>query len=307
MNIRLMYELNSRSLSFASPAGRGVFSTRLGRWFLVSVAGWFPLALPAALQVNFQDLSLDENSFWNGSSGAHGGEGFSSRGARFNNQFTDEFGFDSWSGWAYSTVLDQETPGFGNQYASIAGLGTGANGIYGVAYLDSFTPVFPRIDLPDGHYPVELTVTNTTYAYFAMLEGDGFSKQFSVEDQDWFRLDIRGLDVEGNQTGIVPFYLADFRFESADDAFIIDEWTSVQLSALGEETRSLEFALSSSDVGDFGMNTPAYFVMGDLTAVPEPSSFALLGGIVVGALVIGLRRPRGKDSGFPVRTDRDGS
>ncbi len=300
-----MYELNSRSLSFVSLAGRSVFSTRLGRWFLFAVAGWFPLALPAALLVDFQDLALDENAFWNGSAGAQGGEGFSSRGAQFNNAFTDEFGFDSWSGWAYSNVLDQETSGFGNQYASISGLGTGANGIYGVAYLDSFTPVFPRIDLPAGHYPVELTVTNTTYAYFSMLESDGFSKQFSVADQDWFRLDIRGLDAEGNQTGIVPFYLADFRFESADDAFIIDEWTPVELSALGEETRSLEFSLSSSDVGDFGMNTPAYFAMGDLTAVPEPSSFALVGGIAVAVLVIGTRRRRRNDPGFTVRPDRD--
>lgn len=233
---------------------------------------------------------MPEDSFWNGSEAEDGSQGFTSRGAAFNNEFTDEFGFDAWSGWAYSNVLDQETAGFENQYAAITGQGTGENGIYGVAFDGG--EVKPAIEMPAGHHPESVTVTNTTYAYFAMLEGDDFAKQFSVEDQDWFRLDIRGLDAQGSETGIVPFYLADFRFESEEDAYIIDDWTSVDLSALGQETRALEFALSSSDVGDFGMNTPAYFAMGDLTAVPEPAAYGLFAGLGIGVMVFLRRRKR---------------
>ena len=284
--------MDSHSLAAGPTSGRFTVLMRSGRFVAFSALVLFPAAASASLLVDFQDLALDQNSFWNGSEETDGSAGFSSRGAQFNNEFTDEFGFDSWSGWAYSNVLDQETSGSGNEYASIAGSGTGANGIYGVAYVDSFTPVFPRVDLPEGTYPVSMTVTNTTYAYFSMLEGDSFAKQFSVEDEDWFRMDIRGLDAQGNETGIVPFYLADFRFANEEDAYIIDDWAAVDLSALGEETRALEFALSSSDVGDFGMNTPAYFAMGDLAVVPEPSAYALLGGVAVAALVFFRRRRR---------------
>jgi hypothetical protein len=40
--------------------------------------------------------------------------------------------------------------------------------------------------------------------------------------------------------------------------------------------KSLEFGLSSSDSGQYGMNTPAYFAMDHLTLVPEPASLVLL-------------------------------
>ncbi|MCV6038158.1 DUF4465 domain-containing protein, partial [Escherichia coli] len=50
----------------------------------------------------------------------------------------------------------------------------------------------------------------------------------------------------------------------------------------------LQFALSSSDSGAFGMNTPAYFAMDSLAvaAVPEPEQAALLlaGLALVGAV-----------------------
>ena len=46
---------------------------------------------------------------------------------------------------------------------------------------------------------------------------------------------------------------------------------------------TLSFGLTSSDVGAFGMNTPAYFAIDNLHVVPEPVTFMLLasGGVVV--------------------------
>jgi hypothetical protein len=45
--------------------------------------------------------------------------------------------------------------------------------------------------------------------------------------------------------------------------------------------KSVEFGLTSSDNGAWGMNTPAYFVID--TVVPEPGTLALmmLGGLIV--------------------------
>ena len=58
-------------------------------------------------------------------------------------------------------------------------------------------------------------------------------------------------------------YLADYRFADNSLDYILDTWTFVDLKPLGE-VATLEFALSSSDTGDFGMNTPAYFCLDTL-------------------------------------------
>ena len=56
-------------------------------------------------------------------------------------------------------------------------------------------------------------------------------------------------------------------------ANVIDDWTWFDTSGLGK-VHGLKFSLSSSDTGQFGMNTPAYFAMDDLTvtAVPVPAA-----------------------------------
>ena len=82
-----------------------------------------------------------------------------------------------------------------------------------------------------------------------------------------------GIDEQGESTGTVEFYLADYRDGKAD---AVSEWTWVDLTSLGPNVSRLEFQLESTDVGDFGMNTPAYFAIDNLTLVPEPAGAVLL-------------------------------
>ncbi|MBM4092135.1 MAG: DUF4465 domain-containing protein, partial [Planctomycetes bacterium] len=137
--------------------------------------------------------------------------------------------------------------------------------------------------------------TNTTYAALSMRDGDSFSKKFGGElgsDPDWFLLKISGLNAGGGVTGTVDFYLADYRFADNRQDFIVDTWTWVDLSSLGEVS-SLKFDLSSSDTGDWGMNTPAFFAMDDLVSAPEPSTLALsCAGIAAAAAAWIVRRRR---------------
>ena len=86
-------------------------------------------------------------------------------------------------------------------------------------------------------------LTNTTYAYFSMLNGDAFAKQFggaSGDDPDWFLLSILAFDAGGAETGSLDFYLADFRSADNDLDYILDAWTYLDLSALGP-VKSLRF------------------------------------------------------------------
>jgi hypothetical protein len=102
-------------------------------------------------------------------------------------------------------------------------------------------------------------VTNTTYAVLAMKNGAAPAKQFG--DGDWFKLVIEGFNKSGVSTGEVEFYLADFRTPSSPG--IITEWTKVDLWPLGS-VAEIKFDLQSSDTGDWGMNTPAYFCFDNL-------------------------------------------
>ncbi len=242
--------------------------------------------LPAlAATATFDDLSLAANSYWNGSDGSGG---FTSGGVHFNNNYNAAYG--SWDGFAYSNMTDTTTPGYGNQYSAITGGGAGGSANYGVSYMGYSTPptiTFAGITDISGMY-----VTNTTYAYLSMRDSDSFAKKFGGDDgsdPDWFKLSTWGIRADGSLTSPVDFYLADFRFTDNSQDYIVNDWTWVDLSGLGNVV-GLQFSLSSTDNGAYGMNTPAYFALDDLNGapVPIPGALWLLGSGLMG--ILGLRR-----------------
>ncbi|MFK7897227.1 MAG: DUF4465 domain-containing protein [Myxococcota bacterium] len=222
----------------------------------------------SALTATFDDLGLGAESTFNGSDGLGG---FTSGGAFFENSYTAAF--DSFTGFGASTTTDTTTPGFGNQFSSFAGGGAAGSAGYGLAFLGG------RIVLPSEQVVLGAELTNTTYAALSMRDGDAFAKQFggeSGDDEDFFTLVIEGIDDFGNSTGSVDFLLADYRFADNTLDYIIDEWTFQDLSGLGA-VKELLFSFESSDVGSFGINTPVYFAIDNLTTVPEPGTALLLG------------------------------
>jgi len=219
----------------------------------------FLVTPPASAEiVTFDDLDLDPESFYNGSDEA--GE-FETTGVVFNIFYDDEFG-PYWEGFSYSNTTDTTTPDFTNQYSAITGIGADNSSIYGVAYL-GFYGIIPTITFVDEVNLAEAYITNTTYAFFAMQDGNAPAKKFggdTGDDPDWYLLTITGKDVDENPTGVIEFYLADFRFGDPSQDYIINAWTAVDLSSLGQ-VKTVEFSVSSSDTGDFGINTPTYFAI----------------------------------------------
>jgi hypothetical protein len=213
-----------------------------------------------AATVTFDELPLPAESYWNGSDGSGG---FSSGGAHFSNSYNADW--SSWDGFSYSNLTDTTMQGIDAQYNVIAGSGQGGSASYAVGYIGFVTP--PTITLPEPGFVQSLYITNVNYTYYSMLNGDDFAKKFggeSGDDPDWYKLTITGKDVDGNSVGTVDFYLADYRFKDNGEDYIVDTWRYVDLTSLGE-VMSLEFTLSSSDVGDFGMNTPGYFAIDTIT------------------------------------------
>ena len=160
--------------------------------------------------------------------------------------------------------------------------------------VDPFHPNGSFINLAAGASPVSIQITNTTYAYSSMLNGDSFAKKFGRGGL-FSLLTITGYDSPGGggkSVGEVDFYLANFL---GNNAYIVNTWQTVDLSSL-VGAQSLVFGLESTDNNAlFGMNTPAYFAVDNFTAaaVPEPSTALLC---VIG---IGLARTFRRRAGDP--------
>ncbi len=225
------------------------------------------------MTVTFDDLPLTPQSYYFPAATTT----FTSAGAVLHHNYTNYGPTCCWDGWTYSNTTDTTTAGAANQYSAFTGGGL-ASANYGVAFIGYAAP--PAIEFATPSLVSSASFTNTTYAALSMLDGDSFAKKFggaSGNDPDYFKLTIVGRDAASAVTGTVEVYLADYRFANNADDYLLRTWTAVDLSALGAVSR-LEFGLASSDNGAFGMNTPAYFAMDDLTvtAVPEPELALLL-------------------------------
>lgn len=264
----------------ASLCRRGPGRMASSKLALVAVLATLLPSQAHALTASFDDLGLGANAVLNGSTLAGG---FESGGVFFENQYDPTFGV--FSGFAASTKTDSTTPGFGNQFSNITGAGAGGSAGFGIGFFEG------RIVLPSSQTVLGAWLTNTTYAALAMRDGDFFSKRFggpSGTDPDYFRLIIEGFDDQGSSTGSASLLLADYRFADSAQDYILDRWVFLDLSGLGA-VRELRFGFESSDVGAFGINTPTYFAIDDLSTIPEPGMAILLG---LGLSML-ARRPAG--------------
>ena len=228
----------------------------------VSAASIFWNGAQAQTLITFEDLNLPVDSFWNGSDMSGG---FTDGNAFFSNTYNSTY--SSWGGFAYSSKTDTITSGYANMYSCIAGSGYNNSATYALGFVSAFSgPTGIKLSgASQGKVVSSAYFNNNTYAYLSMLNGDSYAKKFggsTGNDSDWFMLTITGY-MNGSQTDTVNFYLADYRFADNSKDYIVKNWTEVNLSKLGN-VDSLSFALSSSDVGSYGMNTPAYFCLDNM-------------------------------------------
>lgn len=200
---------------------------------------------------DFEDVELKADSYWT----ADTNDGI--------NSFTSgDFTFESYKmvsdygtyyyGFMVSNITNTEFKDYTDAYKSACG-GPRAGKNYAIwnsSYSGGDAVLLAKATKVPGCY-----ITNNVYAYNSMLNGDAYAKKFGADD--WFLLTITGHNGE-QMTGTVDFYLA-------KDGKILKDWTYCDLSSLGEVTK-LTFALSSTDNGDYGMNTPAYFCIDELGA-----------------------------------------
>lgn len=108
-------------------------------------------------------------------------------------------------------------------------------------------------------------VNLNTYSFYTILYGNGFARAFTQGDD--FKLIIHGVDADENEKQ-VEVSLAAYKNGYLNAA---TGWTYVDLSSLGI-VEELYFTMTSTDSGQYGMNTPGYFCLDKLAVKEAPQS-----------------------------------
>ncbi len=207
----------------------------------------------------FENIVLGTDTF---NDGRDTSGGFQSGNAFFSN--TNSGGYAT--GFSVTNKTNIDSAGYTNSYSAITAGGYSSTN-YAVANVSGDAAKVKLSGTAAGKTVNGFYVTNTTYAYLSMRDGDQFAKKFggaTGNDQDFFLLTIKAWSAGALKSDSVNFYLADFRAANNSQDFILDAWSWVDLKSLGN-VDSLVFYLTSSDVGNFGMNTPSYFALDNFT------------------------------------------
>ena len=207
---------------------------------------------PYDVMIDFQNVVIP-NAGYNNDAGASGffKEGIVS--FQNTNAIDEEWDYPYWYGFAYSKQHDTETPGWENQFSAYV-VNDEKDNQFMVGYIDTYYGK-PTIEI-NFERPVKdlsFDVANTTYAALAMKNGFPPAKKFT--ESDWFKLTIKVTSTDGTETITINL---------GEGAKITNVWNTIPVQT-GNITR-LEFSLTSSDTGAFGMNTPAYFCIDNIKA-----------------------------------------
>ena len=206
--------------------------------------------------IDFEDITLPSKGYLDSIQG-----GLVSQGFTFQNEFYDETNklWYWYKGFAVSNVINDTTAGYLNTYATFAGKGADASKNYLIS--DNINDN-SGVKLPSNIQLVSLAITNSTYAALSMKNGDGIGRKFTGKNKDFLKVWIRGYN-SGKAKDSLEVYLANFQYADSSQNFIQKDWRIVNLSSF-VSVDSLSFRMQSSDNGQWGMNTPAYFTLDNI-------------------------------------------
>ena len=171
------------------------------------------------------------------------------------------YGGSSWEGFTLSTVSQDTACVFG----CVAN--GGLNGVatpYIIGYYSEWVSSSQGyssniIEFDQLYYPEYVYICQNSNTHKAIKHGEFNARPFT--EQDTLALIIQTLDATKNPTATTIYYLA-------IDGTCNEGWVKVPLTALGQ-TSCLSFSITTTDIGDWGANTPLYFALDGLTINTE--------------------------------------
>ena len=171
------------------------------------------------------------------------------------------YGGMSWEGFTLSTV-SQDTA---NVFGCVANGGLkGVATPYVIGYYSEWVSSSQGyssniIDFNGDYYLEYMYICQNSNTNKAITQGEFNARAFTKEDT--LALIIQALDSNMLPSATMTYYLA-------VDGKKNEGWTKVPLHSLGKTSR-LSFSMTTTDIGEWGANTPLYFALDALTINTE--------------------------------------
>ena len=184
--------------------------------------------------------------------------GFENEVFEFEYFYNEEYAY--WGGFALSNVKDNDPANglFANQYAVFND--TAASGEnFLIYYYDSFNePCDIVLKKPVHLSDVKLNLTTYTYASITNEAINDFARAFT--DGDYLKVVFTAM--KGNEiTGVDECYVVDYR---DGKRIMATDWTEYSLVNLGRDYDHVRVTIETTDIGEWGANTPLYIALDDL-------------------------------------------
>ena len=170
----------------------------------------------------------------------------------------DSYGGMSWEGFTISKVSQDTANVFGCvANGGLAGVGTPyVIGYYSSWITESLEYSSNTIFFDQEYYPEYVYICQNSNTMEAITHGGVFNARAFTEN-DTLALIISALNNGMEETKSITYYLA-------VDGEKNNGWIKVPLTALGQAA-GLSFRMTTTDIGQFGENTPMYFALDGLT------------------------------------------
>lgn len=171
-----------------------------------------------------------------------------------------EYGY--WGGFAQASSFDMEDGSYTNQYSVYNSSAASGDG-YLVYYYDSYNEPCDILCRYAGNYAFTTVKLNlSTYTYKSITEEavNDFARVFT--DGDYLKVTFTALLKDMTEGESVDCYVVDFR---DGKRFMATNWDTFDISAMQGELWGLRVTMETSDVGEYGANTPLYVCLDELT------------------------------------------
>ena len=171
----------------------------------------------------------------------------------------------SWEGFTLSKVSQDTANVFGcTANGGVVGVGTPyVIGYFSDWVTDALGYSSNIILFDQAYYPDYVYICQNSNTMEAITHGGVFNARAFTE-QDTLTLIISAMDNYLQETRSIEYHLA-------IDGKKNNGWVKVSLKAL-KKANGLSFRMTSTDTGDFGVNTPLYFALDKLTVNTEEST-----------------------------------
>lgn len=173
--------------------------------------------------------------------------------------YNEEFAY--WGGFMQSKVKDTDPANglFANQYA-VYNSAAASGDTFMLYYYDAYNePCDIVLKESVALQDVKLNLTTYTYASITNEDINTFARAF--DEGDYLKVVFTGMS--GSEvTGVVECFVVDYR---DGKRYVATNWDDFSLTGLNGGYDRVRVTIETTDVGEWGANTPLYIAMDDLT------------------------------------------